>query len=97
MVAFVAILSHYAVDAGYVLVIPLAGVIFYAAGRHPLAGIAAAFAAVSGAYSATFCCPPASTRCSRASPSPAAQILDPAHIVNPAQQPRTSPPRLRCW
>ena len=38
MVAFVAILSHYAVDAGYVLVIPLAGVIFHAAGRHPLAG-----------------------------------------------------------
>ena len=44
--------SHYAVDAGYVLVIPIGGIIFYAAGRHPLAGIAAAFAGVSGGFSA---------------------------------------------
>ena len=47
----VGILSHVAVDAGYVLVIPLGAVIFYAAGRHPLAGIAAAFAGVSGGFS----------------------------------------------
>lgn len=52
MVILVAVLSHTASDAGYVLVIPLAGVIFYAAGRHPLAGIAAAFAGVSGGFSA---------------------------------------------
>lgn len=50
----VGILSHTAADAGYVLVIPLGGVIFYAAGRHPLAGIAAAFAGVSGGFSASF-------------------------------------------
>jgi hypothetical protein len=43
MVIAVGIVSHTAVDAGYVLVIPLGGVIFYAAGRHPLAGIAAAY------------------------------------------------------
>jgi aminobenzoyl-glutamate transport protein len=49
--------SHYAVDAGYVLVIPIGGVIFYAAGRHPLAGIAAAFAGVSGGFSANFWIP----------------------------------------
>ena len=42
MVVLVAVLSHTAADAGYVVVIPLAGIIFYAAGRHPLAGIAAA-------------------------------------------------------
>ena len=46
MLLLVAIISHTAADAGYVLVIPLGGVIFYAAGRHPLAGIAAAFAGV---------------------------------------------------
>lgn len=51
---FVAIVSHTAADAGYVLVIPIGGVIFYAAGRHPLAGIAAAFAGVSGGFSANF-------------------------------------------
>jgi aminobenzoyl-glutamate transport protein len=54
MVITVGIISHTAVDAGYVLVVPLGGVIFYAAGRHPLAGIAAAFAGVSGGFSANF-------------------------------------------
>ncbi len=54
MVILVGIVSHSAVDAGYVLVIPLGGIIFYAAGRHPLAGIAAAFAGVSGGFSANF-------------------------------------------
>jgi aminobenzoyl-glutamate transport protein len=54
MLILVAIMSHTAADAGYVLVIPLGGVIFYAAGRHPLAGIAAAFAGVSGGFSANF-------------------------------------------
>src|SRR5690606_5424404 len=53
----VGVLSHVAVDAGYVLVIPLGAVIFYAAGRHPLAGIAAAFFGVSGGFSATFFLP----------------------------------------
>src|SRR6056297_1108048 len=54
MLILIAIVSHTAADAGYVLVIPLGGVIFYAAGRHPLAGIAAAFAGVSGGFSANF-------------------------------------------
>ena len=54
MVIAVGIASHSAADAGYVLVIPLGGVIFHAAGRHPLAGIAAAFAGVSGGFSANF-------------------------------------------
>jgi aminobenzoyl-glutamate transport protein len=54
MIITVGIISHTAVDAGYVLVVPLGGVIFYAAGRHPLAGIAAAFAGVSGGFSANF-------------------------------------------
>ncbi len=54
MLIFVAIISHTAADAGYVLVIPIGGVMFYAAGRHPLAGIAAGFAGVSGGFSANF-------------------------------------------
>ncbi|GIT64110.1 MAG: hypothetical protein Ct9H300mP22_5100 [Gammaproteobacteria bacterium] len=54
MLIMVGIISHSAADAGYVLVIPIGGVLFYAAGRHPLAGIAAAFAGVSGGFSANF-------------------------------------------
>ena len=52
MLILIAILSNIVVDAGYVVVIPLGAVMFYAAGRHPLAGIAAAFAGVSGGFSA---------------------------------------------
>lgn len=51
-VAFVAMMGNLAADAAYVVLIPLAGVLFYAAGRHPVAGIAAAFAGVSGGFSA---------------------------------------------
>ena len=54
MLLLVAILSHTAADAGYLLVIPIGGVMFHAAGRHPLAGIACAFAGVSGGFSANF-------------------------------------------
>jgi aminobenzoyl-glutamate transport protein len=52
VLAFVAMVSNHAADAAYVVLIPLAGVLFAAAGRHPLAGIAAAFAGVSGGFSA---------------------------------------------
>lgn len=52
VVALVAMLGNHAADAGYVVLIPLAGVLYAAAGRHPLAGIAAAFAGVSGGFSA---------------------------------------------
>ena len=52
MVAFVAMIANHAADAAYVVLIPLSGVLYAAAGRHPLAGIAAAFAGVSGGFSA---------------------------------------------
>ena len=52
VVAFVAMVGNHAADAAYVVLIPLAGVLFASAGRHPLAGIAAAFAGVSGGFSA---------------------------------------------
>ena len=51
-VALVGMVGNLAADAAYVVLIPLAGVIFAAAGRHPIAGIAAAFAGVSGGFSA---------------------------------------------
>ena len=78
----VAIVSHTAVDAGYVLVIPLGGVIFYAAGRHPLAGIAAAFAGVSGGFSANFV-PSAIDPLLQGFTQSAAQIIDADMQLNP--------------
>lgn len=82
MMIFVGILSHTAADAGYVLVIPLAAVIFYSAGRHPLAGIAAAFAGVSGGFSANFV--PASLDPLLAGLTQSgAQIIDASRVVNP--------------
>ncbi len=44
-------LSSVATDAGYLILIPLAGAAFLSVGRHPIAGIAAAFAGVSAAFS----------------------------------------------
>ncbi len=52
VVGLIAMLGNVAFDAAYVVLIPLAGVVFAAAGRHPIAGIAAAFAGVSGGFSA---------------------------------------------
>ena len=46
------VLSNTASEIGYVLLVPLGGIIFLGAGRHPIAGLAAAFAGVSGGYSA---------------------------------------------
>ncbi len=82
VVILVAIVSHTATDAGYVLVIPLAGVIYYAMGRHPLAGIAAAFAGVSGGFSANFI-PSGIDPLLQSFTQSAAQIIEPDMVVNP--------------
>jgi aminobenzoyl-glutamate transport protein len=82
MVILVGIVSHSAVDAGYVLVIPLGGVIFYAAGRHPLAGLAAAFAGVSGGFSANFV-PSSLDPLLQGLTQAGAHILDTSVVVNP--------------
>lgn len=82
MLILVAIVSHTATDAGYVLVIPLGGIIFYAAGRHPIAGIAAAFAGVSGGFSANFV-PSGIDPLLQGFTQSAARILDPNIQLNP--------------
>jgi len=51
-VIFAGIMSNIASDVGYVVIIPLGAIIFASAGRHPIAGLAAAFAGVSGGFSA---------------------------------------------
>ena len=82
MVILVGIMSHTAADAGYVLVIPLGGALFYAAGRHPLAGIAAAFAGVSGGFSANFV-PSAIDPMLQGISQTSAEILAPGISLNP--------------
>lgn len=82
MVIFVAVISHTAADAGYVLVIPLAALMFHAAGRHPLAGIAAAFAGVSGGFSANFI-PSGIDPLLSGIAEVGANIYDPRKTVNP--------------
>lgn len=52
MVVFLGVMSNVVNDAGYVVLIPLGALIFRAYGRHPMAGLAAAFAGVSGGFSA---------------------------------------------
>jgi p-aminobenzoyl-glutamate transporter AbgT len=82
MLVLVAIISHTAGDTGYVLVIPLGGMIFYASGRHPLAGILAAFAGVSGGFSANFI-PSSLDTVLQGFTQSAGQLIDPGLTVNP--------------
>ncbi len=49
---FAGIMSSLAADAGYVVLIPIGALLFFNAGRHPLAGLAATFAGVSAGFSA---------------------------------------------
>lgn len=51
-VVFTGIVSNTASELGYVVLVPLGAIVFLSMGRHPLAGLAAAFAGVSGGYSA---------------------------------------------
>lgn len=50
ILVFVGIVSSIAADAGYLVLIPLAGAAYLSVGRHPIAGIAVGFAAVAGAF-----------------------------------------------
>ena len=75
-------LSSVAADAGYVVLIPLGAAIFASMGRHPLAGLAAAFAGVSGGFGANIF-PTGLDPLMAAFTEPAAQIVDPGYSVNP--------------
>lgn len=82
VIVFAGILSNVASSVGYVLLVPLAGVIFYALGRHPIAGMAAAFAGVSGGYSANLVLGTIDPLLAGLSQE-AARIIDPVYEVNP--------------
>ena len=75
-------LSNVASDLGYVLIIPMAGIIFHAVGRHPIAGMAAAFAGVSGGFSANLMIGTIDPLLAGLS-TESARILDPDYYVLP--------------
>lgn len=75
-------LSSVAADAGYVVLIPLGAAIFHGMGRHPIAGLAAAFAGVSGGFGANFL-PTGLDPLIASFTQPAAQIIQEGYTVNP--------------
>ncbi|WP_042011377.1 AbgT family transporter [Aeromonas fluvialis] len=81
-VVFAGIVSNTASELGYVVLIPLAAMIFHSLGRHPLAGLAAAFAGVSGGYSANLLLGTVDPLLSGITQI-AAQIIDPSYLVGP--------------
>lgn len=80
---FTGILSHIASEAGYVILIPLGAMLFHAVGRHPMAGLAAAFCGVSGGFGANFLIGSVDPILAGLSQS-AAQILNPDIKINAA-------------
>ncbi|MFZ4121503.1 MAG: AbgT family transporter [Caulobacterales bacterium] len=81
IVVFMGIMGNQAADAAYVVLIPLAGVLFAAAGRHPIVGIAAAFAGVAGGFSANLL-PGQLDALLLGITTPAAQLIDPNYSAN---------------
>lgn len=80
VVVFVGILSCLASDAGYVIIIPLAAIVFKSVGRHPIAGLSAGFAGVSGGYGASLLLSPIDAMMAGLT-TEAAQIADPNYVV----------------
>ncbi len=82
MVVFLGILSNIASSTGYVVLVPLGAILFMAFGRHPIAGIAAAFAGVSGGWSANLLIGTNDPMFAGMS-TQAANMLDPNYVVSP--------------
>ena len=78
---FAGVMSNIAADAGYVVLVPLGAVIYLAYNRHPLAGLAAVFAGVSGGFSANLIINPLDPLLAGLSQS-AAQLIKPEYQVN---------------
>ncbi|MEM7283242.1 MAG: AbgT family transporter, partial [Pseudomonadota bacterium] len=81
IIVFAGVLSNTASEMGYVVLVPLAAVVFYSLGRHPLAGLAAAFAGVSGGYSANLLIGTVDPLLSGIT-TEAARLIDPAYEVD---------------
>ncbi len=83
VVVFAGVMSNVASEMGYVVLIPLAMSVFHALGRHPLAGMAAAFAGVSAGYSANLLIGTVDPLLAGLTQE-AARLIDPAYEVHAA-------------
>jgi aminobenzoyl-glutamate transport protein len=82
VVVFAGAMSHTAGDVGYVLLLPLSAALFHRAGRNPIAGLAAAFAGVSGGFAANLLLSPTDVILAGLTQE-AARIVDPSYTVTP--------------
>lgn len=82
VLVFAGVMSNMASEIGYVLLVPLGALIFLSAGRHPILGMAAVFAGVSGGYSANLLIGTIDPLLSGLSQE-AARIVDPNYTVSP--------------
>jgi len=82
-IVFAGVMSNTGGEVGYVLLIPLAAMMFHAVGRHPVAGLATAFAGVSGGYSANLLLGTVDPLLAGLSEE-AARIITPGYEVNPS-------------
>lgn len=77
------ILANMAGDAGFIVLPPVAALVFMSVGRHPIAGMVAAYAAVAGGFSANLIVNMLDALLAGFTQS-AAQMIDPDFIANPA-------------
>ncbi|WP_395338106.1 AbgT family transporter [Ningiella sp. W23] len=82
VIVFAGVVSNTASELGYVVLIPLAAMIFHSLGRHPLAGLAAAFAGVSAGYSANLLLGTVDPLLAGITQD-ASRMIDPEYVVGP--------------
>jgi len=82
VVAVIGMVAHHASDAAFVVFIPLAGLLYASVGRHPIVGIAAAFAATSGGFAGNVV-PGQLDVLLFSFTQEAARIIDPTWTMNP--------------
>ncbi|MCC7002412.1 MAG: AbgT family transporter [Gemmatimonadaceae bacterium] len=82
VLVFCGAMSHTVGDVGYVLLLPLGAALFHSLGRHPLAGLAAAYYGVSGGFAANLLLSPTDVVLAGLTQE-SARLVDAAYVVSP--------------
>lgn len=82
VLVFCGAMSHTVGDVGYVLLLPLGAALFHSLGRHPLAGLAAAYYGVSGGFAANMLLSPTDVVLAGLTQE-SARLIDPTYVVSP--------------